>query len=98
MSRTRARTTRRWKIWGFSQEVASGPSTGFGAGKRPATAGRRVASEPDRAAHAGDVGRGAGMVARKAGRNLRGRNAGSRRALGSDRAEANLWEADQPGP
>src|SRR5258708_23684814 len=46
------------------------------------------------------------MVARKAGRNLRGRDAGSRRALGGHRGEIDLWDdtrapfrtTDQRGP
>src|SRR6267378_3621898 len=75
---------KRWKIWGFSQEVASGE--------------RRAARAKRAATHAGDVGWGAGMVARKVGRNLRGRDAGSRRPLGGHRAEADLWSANQLGP
>src|SRR5216683_237195 len=46
------------------------------------------------------------MVARKAGRNLRGRDAGSRRALGGHSGEVDLWDdtrapfrtTDQRGP
>src|SRR6266404_6353313 len=46
------------------------------------------------------------MVARKTGRNIRGRNAGSWRALGSHRGEIDLWDdsrapfrsTHQPGP
>src|SRR5467141_2431647 len=46
------------------------------------------------------------MVARKAGRNLRGRDAGGRRALGGNSGEVDLWDdtrapfrtTDQRGP
>src|SRR5256885_8650665 len=38
------------------------------------------------------------MAGRKTGRNLRGRDAGGRRALGGHRPEVNLWEVGQSGP
>src|SRR6266436_5776370 len=86
MSRTPRKTTRLWKIWGFRREVTSGE---WRAG--------RVIGE---ATHAGAVGRGARMAANKAGRNLRRRNAGSRRAFGGHRRAVVIGKrpVDQPGP
>src|SRR5258708_34264654 len=38
------------------------------------------------------------MAGHQAGRNVHRRNTRSRRALGSDRREVDLWQVDQPGP
>src|ERR1700730_192506 len=54
-----------------------------------------------RTTHAGAVGRGARMAANKGERNLRRRNAGSRRALGGHRGTTEITgrrTVDQPGP
>src|SRR6266700_5127765 len=107
-ARSGANQGRRGRTWEPGLPGSLEPYQGSGPTEERAVDGRRRQG-PGRlgnlrfckigcAAHAGAVGRGARMAARKAGRNIHRRHVGSRRALGSNRGEIDLWAVDQPGP